>query len=241
MINQSFPETKTDSLMNMDHDCSICMFFFLASVVSYLCVTSNQKINTFLTYLIRKTAETSNPISSMQLQNYIGHILRWIDLGVDVMLYLLKWLFTRKLQKSYHWYDIKDEYVKTREFTLVIIFVIFPQKLKKKRDLPEFSLWIAQLDVIICGLLSRIMISGGGDFWRGTDFQRLILRIKGFDVDNPQMIWLELGPCHLQSKVYRGFNTNQNLSLDMTKSIIFLTVNERLATVCLASKLLWYP
>ena len=51
-------------------------------------MTSNQKINTFLTYLIRKTAETSNPISSMQLQNYIGHILRWIDLGVDVILYL---------------------------------------------------------------------------------------------------------------------------------------------------------
>ena len=64
------------------------MFFFWTFVVSYFCVTSNQKINTFLTYLIRKTAETSNPISSMQLQNYIGHILRWIDLGVDVILYL---------------------------------------------------------------------------------------------------------------------------------------------------------
>ena len=58
-----------------------------------------------------------------------------------------------------------------------------------------------------------------GDFWRGTDFQRQILGIKGIDVDNPQMISLEPGPCHLQNKVYRGFNTNQNLSLDMTKSI----------------------
>ena len=44
---------------------------------------------------------------------------------------------------------------------------------------------------IICGFLSRIMI---GDFWRGTDFQRQILGIKGIDVDNPQMISLEPDP-----------------------------------------------
>ena len=56
-------------------------------------------------------------------------------------------------------------------------------------------------------------------------FQRQILGLKGIDVDNPQMISLEPGPCHLKGKVYRGFKTNQNLSLDMTEPIIIPTVN----------------
>ena len=50
------------------------------------------------------------------------------------------------------------------------------------------------------------------------------------------MISLESGPCHLQSKVYRGFNANQNWSLDTTKPFISLTVSGLGATVCLIYK-----
>ena len=72
-----------------------------------------------------------------------------------------------------------------------------------------------------------------GDYWHATDFQRQILGIK---VDNSQMISLESDPCHLQSKVYRGFNCNQNWSLDTAKVFVRLTVNGLCATVCLTYK-----